>query len=342
MHLNLHAILSASLLSASFAAAAASVPDTALKVPEKTDSVIAKQDSAVVHKPRPRVVRETTVNPLNAIKGRYRSPKKALFMSLVVPGLGQAYVGQSVLNYSRAAAYLGVDIALGILWYQYVVIKHDRQVKKYRRFADENWSQKRYEDSLSLHSDSTKFAAQNPFRESYCDAVVRNSAGDADDSLRVGCKDLNNFNYRTFQAYFARDFTGADSADSVHNMRAGFEDIFSFYELIGKEQEFIAGWKDANNVSYARDSLITGTSAMRDQYISIRGTANRYARMQAWFLGGIVVNHIASAVDAALTAHHHNQSLYQSETRWYDRLHLNGGLAFDGAPRTVLTASVAF
>ena len=91
------------------------------------------------------------------------------------------------------------------------------------------------------------------------------------------------------------------------------------------------------------DSSITGTSAYRDEYVSMRARANRYARMQAWFLGGMVINHIASALDAALTARYHNRQLYETESMWYDRLHFDGGLVLDqGWPKTNLTASITF
>jgi len=75
----------------------------------------------------------------------------------------------------------------------------------------------------------------------------------------------------------------------------------------------------------------------------MRAQANRYARMQTWFLGGIVLNHIASALDAALTARNHNRSLYETESTWYDHLHFDGGLAFDqGWPKTNLKAYLTF
>lgn len=115
-----------------------------------------------------------------------------------------------------------------------------------------------------------------------------------------------------------------------------------FYALVGAYQEFIAGWDDAMSVAYS-DSGITGESANRDVYNAMRRKAQDYSKMQAWFIGGLVLNHIASAVDAALTARHHNRVLYEGEARWYDRVNLDGGLAFDrGRPMTHLSARLSF
>lgn len=325
--------------------------DTALA---KTDSVTAetpKADSVPVHKTRPRIVRETTVNALNESKGSYRSPKKALFMSLVVPGLGQAYVGQNAFTYARAAAYLGVDVTLAIFWHQYVVVKHDRQVARYRAFADTAWIQSNYEQGPQgisdqanrLESDPGTFDNLNPNRESYCDAV-QSASGTTANTLSAGCKDPigKPSEYSAFVAY-VNTSTNGQSGDSIHTFRSNFPGPFQFYELIGKYQEFVTGWKDVQNVNTTNDSTVEGTSAYRDQYVAMRSKASEYARLQAWFIGGMVVNHLVSALDAALTARAHNKSLYQTETAWYDRLHLESGLSFDGFwPRTQVLAAVSF
>ena len=308
------------------------------------DSVKAVPDT-VKASPRPRVVRETTVNTLDAMKGRYRSPKKALFMSLIVPGLGQAYTG-GTFNYARAAGYLGVDVTMGLLWHQFSVVKYDRQVTRYRRFADEHWRQERYEDQISNagYLNITQFALANPFREAYCEAVQERASAQGN-SYFGACKDTED---PAVDAQALSNFQAANrdlslTADSVHVRRAKtFPNLFYFYELIGKEQEFVTGWDDVMNTGGA-DSVVAGTSLNRNQYIDMRATANRYARMQAWFLGGMVLNHIVSALDAALAARSHNKMLYQTETSWYDRVRLDGGLAFEqGWPRANLLAALSF
>ncbi len=331
-------------------------PDTTAKVKVKKDSTqvvntsapktvdtTVKADTATpTPKPRQRIVRETTINSLDEMKGKYRSPKQALFMSLVVPGLGQAYVGQTKFNYVRAATYFATDIVLGAFWYDYVVVKHDRVVSNYHKFADAHWSQIKYEDSISQHSSDANFLNVNPSRETYCNAVELAGTPPNGGCLTPGSSSYQGDFIPDVQAHEYNNLPADQALDSTSKYRAGYPSPFDFYSLIGQEQEFISGWTDASGVVYG-DSVIQGTSDYRDQYIAMRAQANRYARMQSWFLGGMVLNHIASALDAALTASFHNRELYQTETMWYDRLHFDGGLAFDqGWPKTNIKAFITF
>jgi hypothetical protein len=302
---------------------------------------------------RPRIVRETTVNTIDELKGKYRSPKKALFMSMIVPGLGQAYVGHGWFNYTRGAAYFLADVAMIVGWHHYVVDRQNAQIDKYQKFADKNWSQAKYEDSITIATE--KFAQRNQHRESYCD-YVQERATTSGNTLYQACLDPKSSEYSSFRNNV---YQGSDP-DSVSKIRSQYPNTHGFYELIGKEQEFITGWSDANAVFMgdsafydmgddggpAKDNLgrlILATTADQQTYISMRAKANDYARMQAYFLGGIVVNHIVSAIDAALSAHYHNKSLYETETTWYDRLRLDSRLAWSGyAPVPTVTASFTF
>ncbi|MEO6095468.1 MAG: hypothetical protein ABIW76_07260 [Fibrobacteria bacterium] len=305
-------------------------------------------------KKRKRVVRETTVNTIDELKGRYRSPKKALFMSMIVPGLGQAYVGQNWFNYTRGAAYFLTDVALAYGWHHYVVDRQDAQIAKYRKYADENWRQYKYEDSIARYPD--KVANRNLLRENYCE-YVQEANTNKGNSLLQGCKSPLSGEYDSFK----REYNDRDSsAAAVALLRSSFPNPHNFYELIGKETEFITGWLDADSVflgdsAYyamgndgnalkdAAGHLVLATTDMQQKYIGMRAQANDYARMQAWFLGGMVVNHIVSAIDAALAAHYHNKALYQTETNWWDRVRLDSYLAWDGyAPAPTVTASVTF
>jgi hypothetical protein len=315
-------------------------------------------DTVVPRAPRPRITRETTVNPMDVQRGSYRNPKKALFMSLIVPGLGQAYIGQSTFNYVRAALYFTADVTMGYLWYDYSVVKYDKQVKQYRAFADQHWRQASYEDKITemvgTVTDQTYFERFNPSRVNYCAAVQPNEGAGA--ALYSGCvSPYNNAfdtEYANFKTTYAGDVDGQGNVDvaATAARRAAFPGDVEFYEMIGRDQEFLYGWDDAladpgvpTGFDLA-DTAWVGTSVNRDRYNAMRQTAKDYSRMQTWFLGGIVLNHIASAVDAAITARRHNRVLYEDGgARWYDKVNLDGGMAMDlGRPRTYLTAYLSF
>jgi hypothetical protein len=283
---------------------------------------------------RKRIVRETTVNTLNELKGRYRSPKRALFLSLVIPGLGQAYVGNSAFNYARAVAYFAIDMSLGYAWYHYVSVRHDQQVRKYRIYADSNWSVSRYEDSLSSHfptgTTPGTFQETNMSRELYCFTLINPNGSVAQENLFRGCDEYDSATTSGSLANFRELYKDEGlSTQEIGSQRAKFADPFSFYEIIGKEQEFIVGWKDVNNVVYTKDRL-NANSEMRDTYVSMRQKAEEYSKLQAYFIGGMVVNHIVSAIDAALAARYHNLDLYETETTWIDKIRLDSRISYAG------------
>jgi hypothetical protein len=338
------------------------VPDSAKTAPAVATTVdsTAYADSTQpgAKKKRKRVVRETTVNTIDDLKGRYRSPKKALFMSMVIPGLGQAYVGQHWSNYARGGFYFLTDVALAYGWHYYVVDRQDAQIAKYKSFADKNWRQYKYEDVIANDKDAV--AGRNQHRESYCETVQDNSTTKGN-SLLVGCKTPTSADYDAFKnEYNDKEWNTEENPDSVSVRRAQFPNPHNFYELIGKENEFITGWLDGENIIlgdsayYADDGagnplknaagrLVLATTPNQQKYIGMRAQANDYARMQAYFLGGMVVNHIVSAIDAGLAAHYHNKALYQTETNWWDRLRLDSQLAWDGyAPTPTVVASFTF
>ena len=309
-------------------------------------------------KKRKRVVRETTVNTIDDLKGRYRSPKKALFMSMVIPGLGQAYVGHHWSNYARGGFYFLTDVALIYGWHHYVVDRQDAQIAKYKTFADKNWRQYKYEEGIASAPD--EMSKRNPLRENYCETIQENSTTKGN-SLLIGCKSPTSAEYDAFKnQYNDQDWNTDANPDSVSVRRAQFPNPHNFYELIGKENEFITGWLDGediyvgdsayymddgtgNPVKNAADRLVLATTPNQQKYVGMRAQANDYARMQAYFLGGMVVNHIVSALDAALAAHYHNKALYQTETNWWDRLRLDSHLAWDGyAPAPTVVASFTF
>ena len=74
----------------------------------------------------------------------------------------------------------------------------------------------------------------------------------------------------------------------------------------------------------------------------MRSTANRYASYQAYFLGGILLNHIISAVDATISAYSHNQGLYEENVSWLGHLHLNSSVQWIGDVNAQVQAQLEF
>ncbi len=86
------------------------------------------------------------------------------------------------------------------------------------------------------------------------------------------------------------------------------EDTQQYYELIGKYDQFVFGWddgKDAQGKLVGTDYSIHPSkviSANRLYYEGERNRSNRYLKRATGILGLVVVNHLASAVDASIHA----------------------------------------
>ncbi len=268
-------------------------------------------------------VKVSKVYGIDEMKGRYKSPRKALFFSLVVPGSGQLYVGGSAFNYVRGAAYLALEAGLWGSWYYYSVHKYDRQVSRYRKFAKNHFSAYEYESKMhSLYNSLDDSDEEEKFierylsnRESYCKSIYGNNNAGANGCYVEG-KELT------------------DDRNHVNHLNGKFSlyNSGSYYSSISGTS-YVLGWDDvtdetaasALNLSKTSETVPLGTSANMAIYRSMRSKANDYADMQAWFFGGLILNHLVSALDAAWSAHAHNKVLYEEELSFFDRLHFEGG-----------------
>jgi hypothetical protein len=248
------------------------------------------------------------VHSIDEAKGTYKSPRKAMFMSLVLPGSGQLYVGSKQSRYVRGIFYLAEEIALISGLYYHTIYKYDKKVKNYQNFAKEHFSVGRYEEEMGkiLRPDEETFQKlyRDPVKDSYCKAFY----GSSDN-----CPKPN-------------DNT------KLYNSR-------EYYRVIADEH-LILGWDDvASNVYNAQNYLYEiylsdetpvaislGASKNRDEYASMRKKANDLADRQVIFLGALFLNHIISAIDAALAAKARNNSLYEEKISFLDKIRLESDL----------------
>lgn len=284
---------------------------------------------------------------------RYRSPRKAFFFSLLLPGAGQIYTG----SYVRAGLFAAAELGIGIGWYKVAVVSSREKATEAREFAASHWRQERYEKRwASLFSDTAGRALvrqiSSPQRSSYCASLY----GEGESPNRTACSENPaGTDFELHLAQFAQGGLKSTDGNAWGQQRvldfraANIKNNQDFEDLVGRYQEFLPGWEDnVDTVSYPaleayvksvqefeKDPSIVlnnpwGTSAMRDRYLSLRQESDDLARTQKWFLGAMIVNHLASAFDAALQANRMNKRLLHLETTWIDGLNVHGGLAWVG------------
>lgn len=282
-------------------------------------------------------VKVSKVHGIDELKGRYKNPRKALFLSLLVPGAGQLYVGGSTATYVRGGVYMALEVLMWSGWGYFSIYKYNQQVDKYKKFAKQHYSIGRYEDAMrDLYSaagslyPSTFNSRYMGTRKSFCEAIY----GDAtygkcyqDDALFSDDKThLNNFKDKD-----------KSLGDEMKDFKRSFNKESELFQLIS-EGAYVRGWDDVKNGGTLAidlnlededaETVSLGESEHMLKYRSMRRDANDYADMQAWFIGGLILNHIVSAVDAALTANAHNKVLYEEDVSWYDHLHFDSGISF--------------
>ena len=280
-------------------------------------------------------VKVSKVNGIDEMKGRYKSPRKALFMSLVVPGSGQLYVGGSTFTKVRGGVYLALEAALWGSWYYFSIYMYDKQVSKYKTFAKKHFSIGQYERGMRALYNADAGVYEEEFsrrymgtRESFCEAIFGNAS-------MHGCYDKSKKLYEN-DADYMNDFVNNPQKLGVEKHKVEFDNKSEVYQLIA-DDAYVLGWDDVDNRTVATalgledpesETVSLGSSENLKEYRSLRSKATDYADMQAWFFGGLILNHIVSAIDAALTANSHNKALYEEDLSWYDHLHFDSGVSF--------------
>ena len=245
-----------------------------------------------------------------------RSPKRAFLYSALVPGAGEFWAGSKM----RAALFFGLEV-LGWGTYMSWSARGDDLESEFRAFADTTWNPLDY----LAWRDSRQARHTSKTHTLPCDSLFVQARWTEPDPTNEG------------------EIRRRNPADVIPEALKGCSttETQQYYELIGKYDQFIAGWRDVTNestgnrVHYANiDSAENFSSDFRQEYEDRRHDSNKYLKRAGNVAGLLLVNHVLSAIDAARVARARNQG--QEEAAIARRIRFHATL--DGDRTARLTA----
>jgi len=225
-------------------------------------------------------------------KKNYRSnPLKPMIASVAIPGLGQ-YLNKS--PWWKTALFVGVEIA-GIAGYISWNNEGDDVTKKYENWADEHWDMNSW---------------------------VNGSAILLSDINSNGYPEVNDVRIDGSHHILLQMIEGSYISSDIFATNPNFEykielRDWDFYEGIGKYDQFVAGWDDANdweivykNITGGEDELIVMTQH-KQHYLELRNDSNVFYKNAKFAASAILFNHIFSALDALWSGNKNRELSYK-------------------------------
>ena len=198
-----------------------------------------------------------------------KSPYLGALLSGVIPGAGEFYAK----SYIKSAVFLGVEAGL---WIMYAVFqnKGNNQTDFFQNYANQNWDIHRY--AQWLHDQAFPGAAQiNPGEQNI-------------ETLRSQINICEEQNFSHTLPPFGEQ---------------------QYYEVIGKYENFLAGWSTASGYNITRTNYFNVHLPQDDYYMTERQKANDYYNNGSLTLTGVIINHVISLADAVWSVHSYNSRL---------------------------------
>ena len=217
---------------------------------------------------------------------RQKSPLRAAAYSALIPGTGEFYAGE----YWRSAVFFGAEVAL---WAVYGIYggKGDTQTEEFEAYGDSYWSVVKYAEWMEMHGSSLNTAGTPPPT-----GIVTSN----DPNLRPW-EQVNWALLNEWEQFIG----GRASTGFSHRLPKRPEQ--QYYELIGKYLQYNVGWPEWNAAVSA--GYLDGPTPRFAEYRDMRGRANDFYTTARTATYIIVLNHLVSALDAALSANMYNQSV---------------------------------
>jgi len=236
-------------------------------------------------------------------------PGKPLIMSLVLPGAGQYYNKSPMW---KTASFLGVELGSIVAW-DYFTKKAKTLRNEYWGFADSNW------DLYTWY----KFTRDGPTGK-----IEHNGRQWTENDFRA----MSNYKgthhlLLHLSGELAAQYGEFITSDSL-GIISGYLDLDlvnvvrdrHFYENIGKYDQFVGGWSDANTDWYWEEKQLEDSTEiviktpMKKNYIDQRFDSNQMLNMAKYSITVLLFNHVISGLEAVLTNQKQARDKQKSQT----------------------------
>ncbi|MFQ6610103.1 MAG: hypothetical protein ACE5D7_04810 [Fidelibacterota bacterium] len=261
---------------------------------------------------------------------------KAMIYSGLVPGLGEYYTGE----WKRGLIFAGIEVTSWIFWAKYNK-KGDDAERAFENFADIHWDFSRWVADYYKWEDDDEFKYLFSKTETIGDStsiLVYENIWSGSHSMgfyythyesgEAPQVKLMNTNTDEFNNYFEENFENK-SFEEIQSFVGYFDEngVFipgtdpnfhviqdgAYYENIGKYNSFFAGWDDNDSLSvYDISGYHVAKSPNKWSYRQMRRDSNDYKKVANYMISTIMLNHVASMIDAVLTTKKWNDNLKTS------------------------------
>ncbi|MFL3009207.1 MAG: DUF5683 domain-containing protein [Candidatus Neomarinimicrobiota bacterium] len=217
-------------------------------------------------------------------------PGKPLIMSLILPGSGQYYNKSPMW---KTLSFMGVEITSLILWKSFndraETLKDDYEEYADNHWSLNNWINNRFNPTLVQYESLswTNFPALNKLTGTH--HLNISITGDLANDLNL-------------------TYVSSDSLE-IHPDWLESGDIQvsrdrHFYENIGKYDQFLGGWSDANSEWYWEEKDVGDSTEiiiktpLKADYIEQRYRSNQMLNMAKYCITVIMFNHVFSGIES--------------------------------------------
>tara|TARA_S200000501_G_scaffold98676_1_gene92012 strand:- start:12401 stop:13333 length:933 start_codon:yes stop_codon:yes gene_type:complete len=223
-------------------------------------------------------------------------PGKPLLLSLIIPGMGQYYNKD---RFWKVATFSGIEIAS--LFSYYTLNKRADEIKNdFQNFADQNWTLNNWVTNKMQMANSenngrlwSQFESLNNLKGSHDLILV------LDGSLKE--------NYGSF--------VSSDSLEKYPQWANSPEVSVArdrhFYENVGKYDQFLGGWSDANSDWFWEEKDVGDTIEIiiktpnKNKFLNMRKDSNDLLNYAKFSISVIMFNHLLSGIDAVISSQKH-------------------------------------